>query len=32
MANDEIKKEMEEHLNKAVQIQKEIEELTEKIY
>ncbi len=32
MPNDEIKKEMEEHLNKAVQIQKKIEALTEKIY
>lgn len=32
MANDEIKKQIEEHLNKAVQIQKEIEALTQKIY
>ena len=31
MANDEIKKEIEEHLNKAVQLQKELESLAEKI-
>ncbi len=31
MANDEIKKEIEEHLNKAVQLQKEVDSLVEKI-
>jgi len=31
MANDEIKKEIEEHLNRAVQLQKELESLVEKI-
>lgn len=31
MANDEMKKEIEEHLNRAVQLQKELESLVEKI-